>query len=345
MFGRQAWFKCIDYVEMNRLLKDYIEGRLDEGEQAKVLAWIESSGENAHCFARAKSEYVLGTFPDTLTNSAGADAIITAGRRHSIGRRLAIAAVALALPVLGAAVYKLASEVSDRRVTEELVAAVSPLPQEATLTYFVNPGVKGVVDLPDGSRVILNSCSSLSCPAQFDSTSRHVTLTGEAYFEVAANPEWPMIIKTGKDISIVVKGTEFNVSCYENDDHFSLTLISGNLELLNERTGKVVKVRPSEEVYIPDSDLCVLRIGGPNIPLNTGWKDGYLVFDNTPLETVIRKIERWYGIQVTVKDLSILDYNFTASFESESATRVLEILRITSGICYKIDGNRVELSR
>lgn len=337
---------------MNKeLLLEYIDGRLDSDEREKVLAWIESSEENARYFARTKSEHVFGAFPDSTAEYSGADDIISgASRKQSSKRRrfpasrLTIAAAALMLPLLGAAVYMFVSSANNRRNAEELMALI-PRQQEATLKYFVNPGVKGEVDLPDGSRVILNSCSTLSCPAQFDSTARHVTLTGEAYFEVVGNSQWPMIIKTNKDISIVVKGTEFNVSSYEDDDYFSLTLISGSLELFKERTGKIIKVRPSEEVQIPDSDLCTLRIGGPNIPLNTGWKDGYLVFDNTPLETVIRKMERWYGIHVTVKDLSILNYNFTASFESESVTRVLEILNITSGIRYKIDGNRVVLSR
>jgi ferric-dicitrate binding protein FerR (iron transport regulator) len=73
-----------------------------------------------------------------------------------------------------------------------------------------------------------------------------------------------------------------------------------------------------------------------DMKLNTSWKDGYLVFDNTPIREVIKKMERWYGVDITVADASVMNNTFTASFRSESLQQVLTLLDITCSIKSKI---------
>ena len=77
--------------------------------------------------------------------------------------------------------------------------------------------------------------------------------------------------------------------------------------------------------------------------LNTSWKDGYLVFDNTPIEEVIKRIERWYGVVITVNNTKVMDNVFTASFSSESLGQVLNLLRLTCGVRSSVQDNRVSL--
>ena len=73
-----------------------------------------------------------------------------------------------------------------------------------------------------------------------------------------------------------------------------------------------------------------------DMKLNTSWKDGYLVFDNTPIREVIKKMERWYGVDITVADARVMNNTFTASFRSESLQQVLTLLDITCSIKSKI---------
>ena len=333
---------------MNRdLLIKYLEGHACNSEKEAIFSWIESSEENLRTFSILKTEHVFDTFPNTLAESCkiydGDHSAKKVQKRYSLVKKTVAAAAIILLPFLGIGIYTLLSERKTERHIDGLTAII-PEQHDTMLEYVVNPGVKGVIYLPDGSKVILNSGSILRSPAQFNDKVRNIEISGEAYFDVVGNSEWPMYIKSNKDVSVLVKGTSFNISTYDNDPHFSFTLISGSAELLKERTGEVIAVTPFEEVRIMNNYDNIL-LTKPNISLNTGWKDGYLLFDNTPIETVIRKMERWYGVSISVDDKSILDYGFTASFESESITRVLEILMITSEIKYKIDGNKVILSK
>ena len=100
---------------------------------------------------------------------------------------------------------------------------------------MVNTGLKGMVVLPDGSRVWLNSSSSLQCPERFDRDKRLITLDGEGYFEVAHNKKWPMYVKTSKGYTVKVTGTSFNLSSYSDDDRLVVTLISGEITMLNNK--------------------------------------------------------------------------------------------------------------
>ena len=96
-------------------------------------------------------------------------------------------------------------------------------------------------------------------------------------------------------------------------------------------------VREKEEVVVgARANLQKPARKTADIKLNTSWKDGYLVFDGAPVREVIKKMERWYGIDITVADARVMDNTFTASFRSESLQQVLTLLDITCGIKSKI---------
>ena len=86
-------------------------------------------------------------------------------------------------------------------------------------------------------------------------------------------------------------------------------------------------------------------VNNANIEYNTAWKDGYLLFENAPMGDVIKKLERWYGVHFEIKDTSLLNFRFTANFKSESITKVLEILKLSSNIGSKIDDTKITLTR
>ena len=329
-------------------LHSYFAGTASEDERREVLAWVAESPENKEEFLRREADFVFDSMPDTApSHVATAQMLETIAPYRRRIRFLRTVAAAAAVFVVGAFLWvlhdnsRLNRQVMSLTAQNEKLIAIPELEQgEAVLNYKVNPGVKGRITLPDGSEVILNSASTLRTPARFENGKRVVELEGEGYFKVESNPDWPMFVKTSKGVTVKVTGTEFNLSSYNDDAALKLTLVQGHVSLIDDRSESEIEVSEKEEVVIR-SIAAANAVPKPNrktadMKLNTSWKDGYLVFDNTPIREVIKKMERWYGIDITVADSRVMSNTFTASFRSESLQQVLTLLDITCGIKSKI---------
>ncbi|MBQ6957289.1 MAG: DUF4974 domain-containing protein [Bacteroidales bacterium] len=326
-------------------LHSYFAGTATEAERREVLSWAQESPENKEEFLRREADFVFDSMPDTEASQAATTHILNviAPKRRKI-RILNAVASAAAVFVVGAFLWvlhdnsRLNSQVASLTAQNEKLIAIPELVQdESVLNYKVNPGVKGKITLPDGSEVILNSASTLRTPARFENGKRVVELEGEGYFKVESNPDWPMFVRTSRGVTVKVTGTEFNLSTYSDDAALKLTLVRGKVSLLDEKNETEVTVREKEEVVIGTrAQLEKPTRKTADMKLNTSWKDGYLVFDNTPIREVIKKMERWYGVDITVADAHVMNNTFTASFRSESLQQVLTLLDITCGIKSKI---------
>ena len=326
-------------------LHSYFAGTASEEERREVLSWVQDSPQNKEEFLRREADFVFDSMPDTAPSHAATARMLEtiAPQRRKI-RILRAVASAAAVFVVGAFLWvlhdnsRLSKQVMSLTAQNEKLIAIPELEQgEAVLNYRVNPGVKGSIILPDGSEVILNSASTLRTPAQFENGKRVVELEGEGYFKVESNPDWPMYVRTKKGVTVKVTGTEFNLSTYSDDAALKLTLVRGKVSLLDDKDETEVQVRESEEVVVgAKAKLEKPSRKTADMKLNTSWKDGYLVFDNTPIREVIKKMERWYGVEITVADARVMNNTFTASFRSESLQQVLTLLDITCGIKSKI---------
>jgi len=326
-------------------LHNYFSGTASDEERREVLAWAAESPENKAEFQRREADFVFGSMPDREPSFAATSQMmhVIAPKRKRI-RILNALTAAAALFALAAFLWilhdnrRLSDQVMSLTAQNEKLIAIPELVQgETVLAYKVNPGVKGKVTLPDGSEVILNSASMLTVPARFEDGKRVVQLEGEGYFKVESNPDWPMYVRTSKGMTVKVTGTEFNLSTYSDDAALKLTLVRGKVSLLDEKTEQEVLVKEKEEVIIgAKAKLEKSTHKTADLHLNTSWKDGYLVFDNTPIREVIKKMERWYGVDITVTDARVMQNTFTASFRSESLQQVLTLLDITCGIKSRI---------
>ncbi len=329
------------------LIRKYVRGMASIREKEELFEWIEQDEKHAEIFHSMHAEWVFDNLPYIV---APEDSYTVIKKRISpplstVSLLLRAAAVLL-FPVLMFSAYQYVTYSNKlKTLNEDAIFTRSDIPEQtaSVINYKVNPGVKGIVDLPDGSRVWLNSNSNLVCPAEFDSTFRMVELNGEGYFNIVSDYEWPMYVRTSKGITVRVTGTEFNVSSYENDDELTFTLVSGAVTLIRESTRQEIPVGLLEEVVIPDDNSNKGSRRRADLTLNTAWKDGYLVFDNSSMGEVIKKMERWYGVQINVEDPQIYTYAFTATFMSESITQVLHLLELTSNIGYAIKDNEVTL--
>jgi len=214
----------------------------------------------------------------------------------------------------------------------------APADQLAQITYYVERGVKGQVSLPDGSRVNLNSGSSLKVL-----DARRVYLDGEGWFEVETDPEHPFYVETPSGISVKVTGTRFNLSNYKEED-FKVLLESGSIELEGRGKNIPARIAPSQEVTVRnDRNLTAVAdsLEKKNV---TAWKDGVLVFDDKPLKEAIPMLERWYGIHFNVVSPELLKERLTGEFETETIQEVMSVLSLTHKFIYNIDGKEITIA-
>jgi transmembrane sensor len=246
----------------------------------------------------------------------------------------------------------------------------------ASNTISTRPGSKSKVELPDGTQVWLNADSKITYGQNFLGNTREVTLTGEAYFDVAhaTSPETgqriPFIIHTNS-IDIKVLGTAFNVRSYPGEKTTETALIRGSVEVtLHNNPDKKIILKPDEKLIVSnDADTII----GSQVAENdsagskpdsepvmtlsklhpykqdtashyeTLWVKNQLAFENEPFDRMMPEIERWYNVTIQVKNDSLNGLHYTGVFENKSLADVMEALSFSRGFHYEIKGALVTM--
>lgn len=192
-------------------------------------------------------------------------------------------------------------------------------------------------DLPDGSRVWLNAASSITFPTAFVGGERKVTLTGEAFFDVARDQRHPFVVEAnGTHISVL--GTSFDVMAYGDEEALRTTLVQGAVSV--SRDGRDRLLAPGEQA--------IVRAGSPisvdahaDVDKAIAWKTGYFMFDDTDLKTLMREVSRWYDIDV-VYGVTDFSGKYGGRISRNSSLRQLtELLEGNNIYHYKIDGRKL----
>jgi len=194
-------------------------------------------------------------------------------------------------------------------------------------------------NLPDGSSGWLNSGSSLKFPIRFANNERKVILNGEGYFNVISNQKKSFVVST-KYYQVRAFGTSFNIQAYSDLDYFEeVTLENGKVQiekLMQDGTfKKTLDLKPGQHAQM-DYFSNSLKIIDNETDKYTAWKDGKLIFRNDPLERVISHLQRFYNVEIEVKDKQLFKYHFHATFEEETLFETLRLLKLSSAIDYKI---------
>lgn len=201
-----------------------------------------------------------------------------------------------------------------------------------------NPiGQKSLIQLPDGSKVWLNSESRITYQEHFSDSIRSVTLEGEAFFAVVKDSLRPFVVDL-QLLSVTVLGTEFNVSAFEGDKDLRVTLVEGSVVVsdnsldLTLAPGTGLKYSKEKKDYHKFS-----KFDNPDLFYKTTeWRNGKLVFDGGNFEDFVREIKRWYGVQVYVDGNPNSGWNIRASFENELLTNVMDAVSYNKGFSYKL---------
>ena len=199
-----------------------------------------------------------------------------------------------------------------------------------------NPGMTTTVNLPDGSKVYLNSESSLTYPSFFSEDERNVQLKGEAFFEVQKDPEHRFVVSAPNHTQIEVLGTSFNVEAFERDSFISTTLVEGKVRFAyqkNQQSAAVV-MKPGQKLMYntTSSQVKLIRTSGET---ETAWKDGKIVFLATPLPEALRILEKRFNVSFVLSNDRLRKEAFNGAFTHQRLERILEIFKISSNIKWR----------
>jgi ferric-dicitrate binding protein FerR (iron transport regulator) len=249
---------------------------------------------------------------------------------------------------------------------------------EGMLEVSVAKGSKSVVKLADGTTIWLNSATTIRYPDKFKNNRRDVYIEGEAYFEVAKDKKRPFTVHTS-DMDMVVLGTSFNVKSYPDEGTIETTLVEGSVRIEKKmKSGKIkyVSLKPNQQVTLikeegrilltdlnedkveklavaeqQESDslkvttikrkerIVVVENIDPNVFI--AWKSNRLEFKDEIFESIAVKLERWYNVEISIKNEKLKKIKFTGTFENETIEQALEALRLTTRFKYKFNKNKI----
>ncbi|NDV79415.1 DUF4974 domain-containing protein [Dysgonomonas sp. 511] len=247
-------------------------------------------------------------------------------RKRTWYRRVAVAAIGAAAVVaiiLGSA--NLFRHINDLQVTYTEIS-----------TSF---GEKKQVSLPDGTLLILNSCSYVRYPSNFAKDIRKIELEGEGYFNVARNENMPFVVET-KRLSVQVLGTQFDVKSYSTDEIISVSVESGKVQ---------VDLPESMSRLVADEQILINTVSGEYSKKKeerkiAAWIKGSLRFSSTPIGDVAKELERVYNCRITFAANQDFDNLITGEHDNKSLDAVLESIEFISGdIKYKKEGKDILL--
>lgn len=213
---------------------------------------------------------------------------------------------------------------------------------KAVNTVKTPKGGQYQVVLPDGSKVWLNAASSITYPATFNTNERRVLLTGEGYFEITTmlknNKKIPFIVETGKQ-KIEVLGTRFNVNAYDDENGTKTTLVEGKVKVTTEN--ETVILKPNQEFDLRSEGMTTKKV---DVEPAIDWKNGDFIFADEDIKSIMRKIARWYNIEI-VYESNIPNENLSGQISRDrNLSEVLRMLELSGDTKFRIENGSVHIS-
>lgn len=319
-------------LDIEELVIRYCEGNVSEDERCHVENWMSESEEN---FQLVRKMYTLILATDICITKDKTD-IDTAWTRMKES--------------LDGGVYENKKK-RDWLLWIQRVAAILFLPLliGTYLLYINRPNIGSSVTqileirttsgmtaktyLPDSTLVYLNAGSVLRYPSEFTGNKREVELMGEAYFEVAKDPSHRFVITTPQQAKIEVLGTKFNLETVNKTEEVITTLLEGKV-LFSYQKGN----QPCSVEMLPGQKVIYHRACGSIEFYKTdgvseiAWKDGEIIFNNTPLKEALHLLEKHYNVEFIVKNPAFYQYSFTGEFAGQSLDQIMEYFKVSSKI-------------
>ncbi len=335
-------------IDIEVLIVRYLEETCTPDERECFLTWLHSSEENKKQFYEMKELYdsrlrlsdrkmidpqikdnaIWNRLYDQITYLESPEVEIRRPLLKRIPEWLKLAAVIVFMAGLSYLYVE-----NNKQETPVLIAG--------QMQIYNTKGVHRVT-LPDSTKVWLHGGTTITYPEHFTTSTREITLDGEAYFQVKSDKKSPFIIHT--DLAqIRATGTEFNVTAYSIDDMAITTLVSGTVDVL-ANNGKEPVVMSLGQQSIVRADSETVQLQKIDSELFVDWKDGIYRFKKEPLERISLQLEKMFGIKILIPSERLRNTRFSGMFtEDHSLKEVFEIINISSPITYKINGKNVTL--
>lgn len=320
-------------IQICDLLPLYYERKLDKEQIRIVEEWIEASDENRRIALQMEKLYMAS---DTLFALGQIDTEKALQQVHdkmrlhkgfSLWTWTQRVAAILFVPLL---IISFLERSSGKQS--------SPVQM---IRLATNPGMIASATLPDGTKVTLNSNSSLVYPSRFDSNSRDVKLEGEAFFKVTKDATHPFVVKTPQKAAVRVYGTQFDVEAYAADKNVTATLVDGSISMSYEngnRNWTERKIVPGQAIVYSAAKQNI-QVAQAAVDVVTSWKDGKLIFKNTPFNEVLKSLSRRFNVDFIVKNPKCNEAFFTGVLEKQRLERILEYFTVSSNMRFKYNAN------
>lgn len=199
-------------------------------------------------------------------------------------------------------------------------------------TVAIPDGQMGNLILPDGTKVFLNSGSTLRYPDRFDAIQRDVYFTGEAYFQVRSDKNHPFLIHL-ENYTVQVTGTSLNVRAYKGIS-VETTLVEGKVNIMDNNGNNLARLVPGQMFHASDNEMKTQTV---NTEVYTMWKDGKLFLDNETLGEISEKLERWYNVEIRFADEKIRQKRLSGTIlKSKPFDQILKILTLKESLSYRV---------
>lgn len=317
----------------------YFNGRISLAEEEILFQFIKTASENEKLFNQWKQEWTASTrlMPEVENEWRKLQSrmsvryvsddwqISNFSHRHLLRY---VAAVVIALLLLGGGIYS-----AQQYVYENM--------SQNNFALNTGMGEKSRLMLADGTMVYLNAGSSLKYSGSFNTRNREVILSGEAYFEVTHQPDdTPFTVKTDQ-YNIVVKGTKFNVSSYNEDKLSTTALLEGSIDILYK--GKYISVAPGELVKLDKQSGELFREKGPASQY-ASWTEGRVEYDKISLGELVVRLSRIYDVSITLDNSLDKDVSFRVSLRNEETIGdILKALSKIIPIRYERSGKNIHI--
>ncbi len=348
------------------IITRHLLGEASSEEQNLLLSWLKDDMQNQHYFFRMKEVWMASQSKNKSETSASWDNLkvrmeknknieLNTATTKTYTKLFRYAAFIAVLTCIGFFAYRYSSKIFNRKT-------------EITFTEIkTSDGQKKEIGLPDGTKVWVNSGTSLKYSSDFGQVSREISLQGEAYFDVKRDTS-KMFIVRAENITIKVLGTSFNVKCYPELKTIETTVISGtvSLESTEKAEGKDIVIlnkkekatflKNQQKMYITKNqkddqkstvepiELKKLAISDEESDYIASWKDQSLSFNNESFEEMAFKLQKWYNVKIIIKDDKLKNYRYKGKFDNiKSIFEVLQVIKLTTPISYEYNEKAKEI--
>lgn len=323
---------------IEELLPGYLSGELSDKDRVMMDNWRNESQENEAIYLESLKAWEAMILLKEMEQFNSFDALRKVNTKISQPQSakwwitLQRVAAILMLPLLVYSGY----------LTYRYQFSCNSQEQVLMQTISSRQGMVTQFDLADGTKVWLNSGSQLQFPSRFSDHKREVMLKGEAFFEVTKNEKQPFRVNAN-ELKVEVLGTSFNVVSFDDDTLSEVVLVTGKVALSSEN-GQIIKKYSSmipgqRAIYQKEEQKVITE--EVDVEKYIAWREGNLIFRDDSMEDVVKRLSRWYNVEISINDPEIKKYIYKASFRNENLVQVLNLLKLSAPIDYRITDRKL----